>query len=953
MKDTTGKNDASQKSDRLIGVVRQLAEELHEGRDAGLAISLDSALDRDLGFDSLARVELLSRIERTFDVRLSEQVLAAAESPRDLLRAVLAAKPLERSPPAALEDSAVAGGQATTEAAGARTLVDVLDWHAQKQPDRLHINIYTEGELREKISFRGLKYGAEAVAAGLQSYGVEPGRTVALMLPTSQDYFFSFFGVLQSGAVPVPLYPPARPGQIEEHLRRHITILKNCQATTLITIAEVLPLAYLLKAHVETLDHVVTVDQLTDCGGAYTASSARPDDTAFLQYTSGSTGNPKGVVLSHANLLANIRAMGRCIQAHSGDVFVSWLPLYHDMGLIGAWLGSLYYGSQLVIMPPLSFLVHPERWLWAIHRHRGTLSASPNFGYEYCLKKIDARDLEGLDLSSWRLAFNGAEPVSPETVINFPERFRAYGFRSETMTPVYGLAESSVGLAFPTIGDGAVIDRVDREQFIRSGRAVPADKADNKSLQFVACGRPLEGHRIRIVDEGDSELGERREGRLQFQGPSTTSGYFRNREQTKLLFHGTWLDSGDMAYLADGSVYITGRIKDIIIRGGRNIYPHEVEEMLGKITGIRKGCVAVFGSRDQVSAMERMVVVAETREKNAKRLQQLYTEVNNSVTDLLGLPPDQILIVPPHTVLKTSSGKLRRSAICELYEGGRLGRGSKAFWWQIVRLGMDGLLPQIRRGMRTVSDFLYSFYAWSLFALLGPPVWVLVVVLPRPRQRWSVLRSATRLLVRLSGTPLVVHGLDNIPADRPVVLASNHMSYLDGLVLVAALPLDVSFVAKSELQEHVAVRLFLRRMDVEFVERFDVEKGADSTRRIARSAGKGKSLLFFPEGTFQRIPGLLPFHMGAFVAAAQSGLEVVPVTIRGTRQKLTSGSWFLRPGVVTVKIGQPVTGDGSGWTAAVSLRGATRQEILRHSGEPDLAGTRPPVRGAKKEGVKP
>ena len=913
-----------------------------------MTVTLDSSLDRDLGLDSLARVELLSRIEHSFNVRLSEKILADSESPRDLLRAVLAAG--APGQPVSVTRDIVASGQVTAEASGAHTLVDMLDWHSQTHPQHLHIALYGEGDIQENITFGSLREKADLVASGLQAQGIEPGQAVALMLPTSQEYFFSFFGVLLAGGVPVPLYPPARPTQIEEHLRRHTGILRNSLAVILITIPEVLPLARILKAHVETLKGVVTFDELSAHGGQVVPLLIRSSDTAFLQYTSGSTGNPKGVVLSHANLLANIRAMGECIQASSTDIFVSWLPLYHDMGLIGAWLGSLYYGCQLVIMSPLSFLLHPERWLWAIHRHRGTLSASPNFGYEFCLKKIDARDIDGLDLSSWRLAFNGAEPVSPETVKNFPARFSRYGLRSDVMAPVYGLAESSVGLAFPPLGNKVLIDRVERETFMKSGRAVPASATDEKALQFVACGKPLKDHSIRIVDENEMELPERQEGRLKFSGPSVTSGYFRNIEQTKQLFHGKWLDSGDRAYMEDGNVYITGRVKDIIIRGGRNIYPSELEEIVGEINGIRKGCVAVFGSHDPESKTELFVVVAETRKTIPEELKDLHAAINNCVTDLLGLPPDHVLLVPPQTVLKTSSGKLRRSATRALYEEGRLGKGTRAVWWQLVRVIMSGVIPQLHKGMQSLLRGVYSGYAWCLFYMLAVPVWFMVVLLPRKGWRWSVMRIASRLLARLSGTPLVVNGHDNLKNDHPVVLVANHMSYLDGLVLVAAFPLELNFVAKAEFKQRFVPRLFLSRMGAEFIERFDVEQGVDGARRITQTGARGKSLLFFPEGTFQRIPGLLPFRMGAFVAAAEADMPVMPIAIRGTRNMLRAGSWFIRRGVITVTIGKPIRPEGSGWPAAVTLRDRAREEILRHCGEPDLAGTRPPVRRKPVEG---
>ncbi|MDH4284817.1 MAG: AMP-binding protein, partial [Gallionellaceae bacterium] len=581
----------------IIDIVHALVTELHAGK-RGISVTLDSTLVNDLGLDSLARVELLLRIGHVFGVSLSEQVLTSAETPRDLLRAVLAANTapqLSVSLPistASVEKVFAAPEQATT-------LLEMLEWHVQENPERIHI-IISEENTEEEISYLALYEGAASVAAGLQQRDVQPGQTVAIMLPTSRDYFYSFYGVLLAGGVPVPIYPASRLTQIEDHLRRHAGILANAQTTILITVAEALPLAHLLKAQVEELRIITTVSALASAGKTFTRVAVKSQDTALLQYTSGSTGNPKGVVLTHANLLANIRAMGQAVEADSTDVFVSWLPLYHDMGLIGAWLSSLYFAMRLVVMSPFSFLVKPERWLWAIHRHGGTLSAAPNFAYELCLRKIEDSALAGLNLSRWRMAFNGAEPVSPETILRFGERYAHYGLRSSAIAPVYGLAESAVGLAFPPPGRGPLIDRIQRDALARSGRAVPAAEDERDVLRFVACGQPLPGHQIRIVDAAGIEVGEREEGRLEFCGPSATSGYYRSPAQTRSLFRSAgqegqvWLDSGDLAYMAGGDIYLTSRIKDMIIRAGRNIYPHEIEEMVGDIPGIRKGCVAVF-----------------------------------------------------------------------------------------------------------------------------------------------------------------------------------------------------------------------------------------------------------------------------------------------------------------------------------------------------------------------
>ncbi|MBI3325651.1 MAG: AMP-binding protein, partial [Nitrospinae bacterium] len=526
----------------LLDLVQSLSLELHPHTTSAVSAALDSLLERDLGFDSLGRVELLLRLERLFGIRLPERLLATAETPHDLLRAVQAAG-AARPPAMTKAVTSVALEDVEASPMYASTLLEVLDWHVRAHPARPHIHLYGEGDGAEEITYAALQEGAAAVAAGLQAHGLQPGQTVAMMLPTGRDFFPSFYGILLAGGVPVPIYPPTRLSQIEDHLRRQAAILRNARVALLITHPEIQRLARLLSAQIEGLHTVITPQELSSARVEYGRPIVSAQDIALLQYTSGSTATPKGVILTHSNLIANIRAMGQVAHTTSRDVFVSWLPLYHDMGLIGAWLSSLYYACPLVLMSPLTFLARPERWLWAIHTHRGTVSAAPNFAYELCLRKIGDRDIEGLDLSAWQLALNGAEPVSPETVIRFGERFSKYGFRPEAMAPVYGLAEASLGLAFPPPGRGPLIDRIMREPFMRSGHAVPADADDPSALRFVACGRPLPGHQVRIVDATGYEVGERQVGRLEFLGASTTSGYFRNPEATRRLFHGEWLDS--------------------------------------------------------------------------------------------------------------------------------------------------------------------------------------------------------------------------------------------------------------------------------------------------------------------------------------------------------------------------------------------------------------------------
>jgi len=584
-------------------------------------------------------------------------------------------------------------------------------------------------------------------------------------------------------------------------------------------VAEAKRLGGLLRARTDKLREVVTVEELTARQGAFTPPAVRPADTAFLQYTSGSTGNPKGVVLTHANLLANIRAMGDALDLQSDEVFVSWLPLYHDMGLIGAWLGNLHYAIPLVIMSPLAFLSRPQRWLKAIHRYRGTFSAAPNFAYELCLRRVADADIEGLDLSGWRRAFNGAEAVNPGTLTRFADRFRPYGFRAEALMPVYGLAECSVGLAFPPMERGPLVDRVRRDVFMNSGRAEAAAADDGHALSFVACGRPLIGHQIRIVDGAGRELPERREGRLQFRGPSTTSGYFRNPKATAELFDGAWLNSGDLAYIAGGDVHITGRSKDIIIRAGRNIYPAELEDAVGDLEGLRKGAVAVFGSADPDSGTERLVVLAETRRQQPERLERLRAEINALAIDLAGAPPDDVVLAPPRTVLKTSSGKVRRAACRELYERGLIGKPQSAVWLQVARMALAAVVPQARRALRAAGAMAFAAYAWAVISIIALVLWCLAPVVPSFKWRWALFGGGARLLLRLTGTRFTVEGLGNLPPPgEAAVFVSNHASYLDFLSLGAALSRPVGFVAKIELRSSFFVRVVLDRMEHEGIE---------------------------------------------------------------------------------------------------------------------------------------
>jgi 1-acyl-sn-glycerol-3-phosphate acyltransferase len=914
---------ASPSADRLLSIVRQLACDTHPGR--AYPVLPDTSFERELGLDSLAKVELMQRVGQQFGVELPPDALAEADTPRELLRFLGAtpsvarfAEPLSGEHPADMPEQA-------------HTLLEVLDWQLAREPERIHILLHDDRHQEHPISHRALSDAAHSVASGLLARGLRPGQTVALMLPTGRDYLAGFFGVMMAGGIPVPIYPPARLAGIEDHLRRHVGILANAEAAVMITVAAAKPVAVMLQAALPRLAAIVTPAELNAAPRAAALPRPQGSDIAFLQYTSGSTGAPKGVMLTHANLLANIRALVEVVRPQPDERFVSWLPLYHDMGLIGAWFGSLYVGMPLVLMSPLAFLARPALWLETIARHRGSISSAPNFAYELCVRHVGSEVLARLDLSRWRLALNGAEPVSAATLDAFARRFAPCGLRREALTPVYGLAECSVGLAFPRPGRGPRVDRVLREPFLRDARAepAPADAAD--ALSLVGCGQALPGHEIRIVDETGAELPERHLGRLEFRGPSATSGYYRNLDATRALLHGLWLDSGDHAYMAEGEVYLAGRVKDVIKRGGRNLYPYDLEDAIGKLAGIRKGCVAVFGSQDAASGTERLVVVAETHEPPAAHA-RLRQAINLAAVDVIGSPPDDIVLAPPHAVLKTSSGKIRRAASRQAYEAGTLGREAGPPWLRAARFTAHSLRARLRVGMRRLATWAYGAYAWLIFGLLLLPFGLAVLAPRRPASGRRIARAGARLVLRLLGAEAVATGIDGLPR-RPHVLLVNHSSYLDAIVLTALLPADYAFAAKREFADQFWMRALLCGLGAVFIERGDPRRSNADVATLAAALQGGANVIVFPEGTFEREAGIKPFHSGAFAAAARAGVPLVVAGLRGTRAALRAGAWWPRRSAIALEIGPQLAPGSTEWSALARLREAARAAMARLAGE--------------------
>ncbi len=536
------------------------------------------------------------------------------------------------------------------------------------------------------FSYTALERASARYGGALQALGLQKGDRVALILPAAEDFVLCFFGAMRAGIVPVPIYPPLGLGQLQGYLDNTRHIVAKAGARALVTTAQIKRLLGTVQAASPSLEQVVAVEAIRESLEPLKPVKLTGDDIAFLQFTSGSTSRPKGVTLTHANLMANVKCITFDGLHMSGtDVGVSWLPLYHDMGLIGFVLAPLLYRTPIVFLPPLLFLKRPVSWLQAMTRHKGTISFGPNFAYALCVKRIRERELERIDLSSWRVAGCGAEPIRPETLESFAESFAKVGFDKNALLPSYGMAESSLAISFTELSEGMKTISVDAETLWAESVAklVPFDQAG--SVRLVSCGSKFVDHDIAVFAAEDSEsqtpLGEDRVGEIRIKGPSVMKGYWEDVERSREAFAGSWLKTGDLGLVHQGHVYICGRSKEVIIVNGRNYYPQDIEWEAGHVEGVRKGNVIAFGARDNTERdRERVVVAFEVQDapkhldpkELAKERQPLGSAVRKAVLDGMGLSLDDVVPLGPGVLPKTSSGKLQRAKTRELYESGEL-----------------------------------------------------------------------------------------------------------------------------------------------------------------------------------------------------------------------------------------------------------------------------------------
>jgi fatty-acyl-CoA synthase len=561
--------------------------------------------------------------------------------------------PLQKSPvPPALLDEA-------------QTVTGVLAALARQFPDYECLSVLHRNWSEERLTLGALWERARAIQCSFARGGLRKGEIVAIVLPTGPELLAAYFGVMLAGGVPALVATPSN--RVSDHAlyaRKVGAILENARAHALYGDEESAAIFRAHPAEVPVVTRVLSPPEIDDGGAQMTIADVEAEDLATAQYSSGATGPQKGVLLTHRAILNNVRDLRAGLALTTADVSVNWIPLYHDMGLIDAFLLPLLCGCPTVLIPTMDFMREPALWLWAIHHYRGSHAWAPNFAYALCARRVPEKDVAGLDLSSWRLAVSAAEPVLPQTVREFARRFASYGFKPEALTPVYGLAENVTAATAHPVDEPPWIEGIDRAELARSQVARPSGADD---LEVVSAGRALPGCEIEIRDEHRRPLPDRHVGTIWLRTNCLFSGYNADPVATARTLVDGWLNTGDRGYLASGHLFFVSRDKDLIVVGGEKYAPHDVESAINRVAGVREGCAVAFGLLNPERGTEDVAAIVETRLQGERELADLEQAIRAQVTHSTGLALRYILLVPPGGIEKTTSGKLARGATRRRY----------------------------------------------------------------------------------------------------------------------------------------------------------------------------------------------------------------------------------------------------------------------------------------------
>ncbi|MDR3573403.1 MAG: AMP-binding protein [Anaerolineaceae bacterium] len=557
------------------------------------------------------------------------------------------------------------------------TFSEVLRQSYAERPEQVALYLLQNGQLDCPVTYRQLLQGAAAYAAAYQQNGVQPGEVVVLILQHGRDLVNAFFGAVLHGAIP-SIMPFLTEKLLPERYRADLAALVAVtQPAAVVTYPDFESEVRAALRPDDSVRAVIVSNQVTGplepdferLGGLQRS----PEDIVLLQHSSGTTGLQKGVALSHRAVFNQLESYSLTLRLNPQDVVVSWLPLYHDMGLIAGFLMPILLRTPLVLMSPFEWVRAPYKLMQAVSRYRGTLSWLPNFAYNFCAQKVRERDLQGIDLSSWRAVSNCSEPMRWESQQAFAERFAPYGLRPEAMTTCYAMAENVFAVSQAGMDGPVTVDEIDRDAF-QTERLARPNEPQHASIKMLSAGRPISGTQVRILSEHGKELPERVVGEIALHSNCMLSGYYHRADATEKAFRSGWYLTGDYGYLANGELYVAGRKKDLIIVGGRNIYPLDLETLAMEVPGVHAGRASAFGVFNDQSGTEDVVIVAEVDSQDPDERQRISDGIRTAVNRGSAVALRSVYLVGRHWLVKTSSGKNARLANRDKYLAETSGR---------------------------------------------------------------------------------------------------------------------------------------------------------------------------------------------------------------------------------------------------------------------------------------
>jgi fatty-acyl-CoA synthase len=544
------------------------------------------------------------------------------------------------------------------------TFTERLKSHLARTPERVAIILQKSNHPDLSITYLGLMQGANGFARALAKENIQPGEVVVLILQHGEELIYSFFGAVLHGAVPA-IMPFLTEKLSPERYRADLSALISVtRPAAIVTYAE---FEFEVRATLKEGDSVRAVivaekveAQVEINFDSLTGKERKPEDIVLLQHSSGTTGLQKGVALSHQAVFNQLDAYSHMLGLTENDVIVSWLPLYHDMGLIAGFLQPILMGVPLVLMSPFDWVRAPYKLMQSVSQYRGTLSWLPNFSLNFCAQKIRDRHLEGVDLSSWRAIINCSEPVRAESHLAFYERFKAYGLKIEALQTSYAMAENVFGVTQSDLAHQPKVEEIDREAFMTEW--VARDAQDRPAMKMMSSGHPLPNVRIRILSENGKAVAERSIGEIALQSDCMLTGYYNRPDATEKAFLDGWYLTGDYGYISGGEIFVSGRKKDMIIVGGRNVYPQDLESLTYEVPGVHAGRSVAFGIFDDEDGTEDVVIIAEVDSDDEAEHQRIADEIRKYVTKNSAIALRYVKVVGPKWIVKTSSGKTARSA---------------------------------------------------------------------------------------------------------------------------------------------------------------------------------------------------------------------------------------------------------------------------------------------------